>query len=190
LGRHLPAFVAHSVLAKLDLAFDLPMAVMKQADYRFWPGLSALVAGEGARSIRTSLLGRFARRCADNPPVAAVVAGPWLGAMFALEGLEIRSVLMAARFFWEVLETGERTLAKMARTGRAALPLQQAVARVEDWRRRPMPGTESDALAWHYLRDVASCLDDFPDYRALCDMGRLMVGSTSIPTTAPRGADQ
>ncbi len=185
LDEYFPAFLAHSVVAKLDLAFDFPIAVLERADYRTWPGLKALMVHPGAESIRSRVVGRLALRCAQNPTVGVVVAGLWIRAMFGLPGLETHAALLAARWLWELLEAKESALPEMIRQAKAAEPLRNAVKHIEALRQKTAPEEEAGQMdALSYLKDVASCLDSFKVYRGLCEMNRLAAPAEAAKVTA------
>lgn len=207
LGRYVGAFVGHSTLAKLDLAFEVPADVLTTVEANHWPGLEALVADDGAASIRRSAVGRLARHCGANPLRGVAVTHRWLTALAGLgrrgrrpvaagggdengggedgrrdERLKLAATLLAARFFWELLDQRQSVLPSMAGRGGVSLPLLRAVDRFERRRREPRPPEPELADLHRGLCDVANCLDNYEAYRAVRDAAR-----TAAQTAAPAG---
>lgn len=184
LDAYMPRFMAHSVLAKMDMAFDVPLAAMRKADYTTWPGLAALTADEGARSIRSRFVSALALRCEANPSVGLAVVGRWIQTMAKLPGVELHASLLVGRFIWEILERSEKTLSAMLRKPKESQPLLAAAASIEQWREAHVPADDARAAAWRHLRDVGSCLDQFSVYREMCEMNRLSAGSPQLSLAA------
>ena len=188
LERHLPVFLSHSTLAKLDLAFDLHLSVLRASDYRTWPGLAALIGQDGAGSIRRNVVGRLALHCARKPQLATAIVGRWLEALTMLgqeqPGRALPVTLLAARFFWELLDRKEEALAQMARQGRAAAPILAMIGGIEELRNRPAPSAAAQQLDYRCLCDITCCLDNYPVYRGLRELG-LGMATFTAGATAP-----
>lgn len=178
--RYMPAFLAHSTLAKLDLAFDLPLKVLRQADYRKWPGLAALVGDPGARSIRRRVIGRLAQGCAKAPKTGVVLVGRWMEALAKLNGdLDLPATVLAAQFLWELLEIREGALSEMASHGKASAPLLAAIGRIEAHRIEDLAQDHPNSTAHQTLREIGNCLNAFEIYRGLRELNRTLKPMTS-----------
>jgi hypothetical protein len=174
--RYLPEFVSHSVLAKLESAFDLPTDALKQSRFDAWPGLRTLLMDEGAGSIRRNMVGRLAAGCRRKPRRGMAIIIRWLRAMEGLdEDVQWHASLMFARLLWELLEMDEAVVQKMARRGEPCF--MRAVAQIETIRRAGPPADDGAVRAYHYVCDVASCLDDYATYGGLCQMSRSLAGA-------------
>ena len=174
LRRFLPTFLTYSTLGKLDLCFDLPVAICRLVSFQHWPGLEGLVADPGAASIRRYLVGRLALRAAQNPAVGGVVLCRWLDRLNALDdGLQLPAGVLAAQTLWELLAHKEDAVKSMIVKGRLSDRLRDAVARIETLRNAPEPRDPLNLARHRCLRDAACCLDTYGAYRALRGMNRM-----------------
>lgn len=166
----LPQFTSRSLLNKLIEADRLGKEVARSSRYRQWPGLECLLTDDGARSLRTFVVGEVARRvAADTVGFSRRAFFRFLEALTAVDAPKVapKARLLIGMILWEMLELDADVLGRLLRSGQGGEALAEAIQGIK----AECESDEREATTDRgRLREVRTCLRSYPQYAAVEDL--------------------